>query len=90
MKTHFDWQTEESDQKNSTELADKNPSSLGRRPGCWVFTLLIAVIIAGSLAWLAYDTQSEAVAGVGEDVLLALELERQAIEKGDEELFSEL
>ena len=87
MKTHFDWQTEERDQQEEKELLVIVPPSR-RKPGCVVLTLIIMLGVLSLFIWLVNDTQSKAVAGVQEDVLRAFELQQQAVDEDDMELFS--
>jgi hypothetical protein len=89
MKAHFDWQTEESSLQGDAEFTANIPSSR-RTLGCLTFTIILAVIIISAFIWLVNDTQSNAVASVKEDVLLAFELRQQAAGVGDGELFSAL
>jgi hypothetical protein len=89
MKAHFDWQTEESSLQGDAEFTANIPSSR-RTLGCLTFTIILAVIIISAFIWLVNDTESNAVASVKEDVLLAFELRQQAAGVGDGELFSAL
>ena len=89
MKAHFDWQTEESSPQGDAEFT-ANISSSRRTLGCLTFTIILACIIISAFIWQLNDTQSDAVASVKEDVLLAFELRQQAAGVGDGELFSAL
>jgi hypothetical protein len=89
MKAHFDWQTEESSPQGDAEFTG-NFSASRRTIGCLTFTIILIVIIISAFIWLVNDTQSNAVASVKEDVLLAFELRQQAAGVGDGELFSAL
>jgi hypothetical protein len=87
MKNQFDWQTGEHDQQETKEYHDSF-HSFRRKPSCLTFTFLVVLVVISALVWLVNNTQSEAVASVNEDVLLTFELQQQAIEENDEELFS--
>jgi hypothetical protein len=89
MKTNFDWQTEENSALEHKELAENSPRSR-RKLGCLTVTLIVSAVVFSSFAWLLSRRQSEAIASVREDVLLAFELQQQAARNDDKELFSAL
>lgn len=69
------------------EPAENGPRSR-RKLGCLTMTLVVSAVVFSSFAWLLSHRQSEAIAHVREDVLLAFELQQQAATNDDKELFS--
>jgi hypothetical protein len=89
MKTRFEWQTEEPG--DLPEAAPVEQTHVSRRRfGRLVLLLATAAIFIILLSWQLYRRQNEAARQVAEEVTLAFELQQQAAEHRDRELFSSM
>ncbi|MFN2280039.1 MAG: hypothetical protein ACK2UR_20660 [Candidatus Promineifilaceae bacterium] len=89
MKTRFEWQSD--DQGDFVEATpDEGARPSWRRRGCLASLLALTAVCATLFAWQLNRKQSEAVASVKEEVILAYDLQQRAVESRDLELFSSL